>query len=439
MSVLASHVPGRRRSRRRFAGALAAASLVPPALMAGSAGAAVDRDASSLRAATDRGSAVMAWNAFASDLVATNLPPGPQTYALAVTQIAVHDALNAIRSKYEPYAFRGAVRRASPAASVAAAAHDTLVQLVPTATASIDAEYGAALENVPDGIAKARGIATGQAAAAAILGRRRDDDLPAAMTKPYAPGPPRPGVYQPTPPLNAVIAAGWGELPPFALRSAERFRSPAPPAIGSARYEADYDEVKAIGSATSTTRTARQTETARFWYDAAVKEWNVAARQVLADRWADEWRAARTLAVLDIALADTVIASFDTKFHYRFWRPITAIRAGDADGNPATRGDASWEPLCVTPPFPEYSATHAATGAAAAGVLAAELGDRHTFTITTPAGARRTYRRLSAAAYEEGVSRIYCGIHFRTATNRGFATGRRIARYADATVLRRRG
>jgi membrane-associated phospholipid phosphatase len=411
---------------RRLALALAAALLAATALMATSA-----------NASTHRNAAVTAWNAFASNLVAANLAPGPQTHALAVTQIAVHDALNAIHPRYEPYEFAGSAPRASTAAAVAAAAHDTLVTLVPQAAASVDAEYDAALSSVPGGARKDAGIATGHAAAAAILARRSSDDLLAAITKPYTPGAARPGVYQPTPPLNFVILAGWGELPPFALHSARQFRAPAPPPVDGRRYAKDYTEVKALGSRTSTTRTARQTEIAQFWYDVAVKEWNLAAQKGLADRSADEWRAARTLAVLNVSLADVVIANFDSKFHFDYWRPITAIRGGANDGNPATRGDAGWDSLCVTPPFPEYPSTHAATGAAAAYALAHELGDRHTFTVTNPGGASRTYKRFSAAAYEEGISRIYCGIHFRTAMDAGFAGGARIAHYVDRTRLQR--
>lgn len=406
---------------RRLATALAAALLSTAALTATSAGAS--------------SSPVAGWNAFASSLVAANLPPGPQTYTLAVTQIAVHDALNAIDPRYQPYEYYGSARRASVPAAVAAATHDTLVKLVPQAAASVDAEYDKALSTVPDGTAKDAGIMTGQAAAAAILARRSSDDLVAALTKPYTPGPASPGVYQLTPPLNFVIAAGWGELPPFALNRAAQFRPPAPPAVNSHRYTSDYNEVKALGSRSSTKRTARQTRTARFWYDAAAKEWNLAAQQGLADRSAGEWRAARTLAVLNISLADTVIASFDTKVHFNYWRPITAIRAGDDDGNRATRGDESWDALCVTPPFPEYDSTHAATGAAAATALARELGDRHTFTVTSPNGATRTYKRFSAAARDEGISRIYCGIHFRSAMNIGFKTGELVARYADRRLL----
>jgi hypothetical protein len=385
------------------------------------------------------GGEVTAWNAFAANLVAANLLPGPQSYVLAVAHIAIHDALNAIDSRYEPYAFEGTAPGGSIAAAVAAAARDTLVPLVPQAAAAIDAEYQKALSAVPQGPAKTAGLAVGQAAAAAILARRSADDLLAAITKPYTPGPARPGVYQLTPPLNFVVLAGWRELPLFALRRADQFRSPEPPSVRSFKYAGDYNEVREIGSSGSATRTAEQTEIARFWYDVAVKEWNVAAQQGLADVRADQWRAARTLAVLNIALADAVIATFDTKFEENYWRPITAIHAGDSDGNPATEGDAAWEPLCVTPPFPEYPSTHAAAGAAASGVLALALGDRHRFTITNPAGASRTYHRFSTAGAEKGMSRIYCGIHFRSAMKTAFAQGSQIARYVDRKLLRPMG
>ena len=411
-----------RGQRLRRAVALAGAALAALALMTASA------------SARPR-SPVMAWNAFASSLVAANLPPGPQTHTLAVSQIAVHDALNAIDRRYEPYAYSGFAPKASSAAAVAAAEHDTLVRLVPQVAPAIEAQYAAALASVPDGAAKRMGIETGRRAAAAILARRASDDLGAAITKPYTPGPAGPGVYQPTPPLNAVILAGWGEPEPFALTRGDQFRPSPPPAPRSFRYRRDFDEVKALGSAASTSRTAAQTATARFWYDVATKEWNLAAQQGLAAESADELEAAHTLALLDVSLADAVVATFSTKFHYEYWRPITAVRAGDRDGDPATRGDAAWEPLCVTPPFPEYASTHAATGAAAATVLARELGDRHTFTITNPGGATRTYARFSAAAYEEGISRIYCGIHFRSAMDTGFLMGALVARHAERTFF----
>jgi hypothetical protein len=379
---------------------------------------------------------VTAWNTFTANLVAENLPPGPQTYTLAIVHIAIHDALNAIDPRYERYEFGGSAPGASVVAAVAASAHDTLAQLVPQAAAAVDAQYTTALSTVPDGAAKDMGIAIGQAAAAAILARRSSDNLPAAITKPYVPGPANPGIYQPTPPLNVVILAGWSELPPFALERASQFRPPAPPSIGSVHYAKDFNEVRRKGSRDSTRRTAEQTEIAQFWFTAATREWNVAAQKGLADTRADEWRAARTLALMNIALADAVIATFDAKFQFNYWRPITAIRAADTDGNAATNGDPAWEPLCDTPPFPEYNSTHAATATAAAGVLALELGDRHSFTVTTPSGVSRGYDRFSAAAYEEGISRIYCGIHFRTAMKMGFRQGSRVATYVHKNLLR---
>ncbi len=389
------------------------------------------------RAGAGRATEVFEWNNFAAELVSTSLPP-IQTHTLAIVQIAVHDALNAIERRYEPYAYAGHAPGASLPAAVAAAARDTLVRMLPAAAAQIEARYAARLAALPDGAGTRAGIATGQAAAAAILARRGSEDLAGALGKPYVPGPARPGVYQPTPPANIVVLAGWGELAPFALSGSAQFRSPAPFAIASPRYAKDYGEVQEFGSARSTLRSAEQTETARFWFDVIAKEWHGAARKVLTDVSADEWRAARTLALLGIAMADGVIASAETKFHFNYWRPITAIRAGDHDGNYFTRGDSAWEPLCATPPFPEHNSTHAVTGAAAAKVLALTLGDRHTFTIDSPTlpGVRRTYQRFSAAAAEEGISRIFCGIHFRNGMDAGLAQGRRVARHVFATQLK---
>jgi hypothetical protein len=380
---------------------------------------------------------VFDWNSFAAELVSSNLPP-LQTHTLALTQIAVHDALNTIEPRYEPYAYAGSAPGASLPAAVAAATRDTLVHMLPAAAAQIEARYAAKLALLPDGVHKNAGIAAGQAAAAAIIARRGSEDLVAALQKPYTPGPTEPGLYQPTPPFNIVLLAGWGELAPFALRGAAQFRSPAPLSVASLRYARDYEEVQDFGSARSTQRNAEQTETARFWFDVVAKEWHRAARQGLSDVSADEWQAARTLALLGIAMADGVIASAETKFAFDYWRPITAIRAGDRDGNYLTRGDPAWEPLCATPPFPEHNSTHAVTGAAAAKILALTLGDRHTFSVDSPtlAGVSRTYQRFSAAANEEGISRLFCGIHFRNGIDAGLVQGRRVARQVFKNVLR---
>lgn len=373
------------------------------------------------------------WNTIVTDHVAANQDPATQTHTLAIVHIAMHDALNAVDPRYEPYAYTGSAPEASVAAAVA---RNTLLLLVPEAAATIDAEYAAALAALPNGLAKEAGVLTGQAAAAAILDLRSPDDLIAATTKPYTLRHPAPGVYQPTPPLNFVILAGWGELTPFAPSSRSRFRSAPPFRVNSYKYAKDYKEVKRLGSLDSATRSERQTETARFWYDVGTKEWHRAAQTGLSHVSADEWRAARLLALLSIAMADGVVASFETKFDENFWRPITAIRAGDDDGNASTQGDPNWEPLCVTPPFPEHNSTHAVVAAAAATILARELGDRHTFTVESPIGVSRTYTRFSRAAYEEAVSRVYCGIHFRNGMNAGLAQGAAVAHHTFENLLR---
>jgi hypothetical protein len=188
------------------------------------------------------------WNTLATDLVAAQQDPATQTHTLAIVHIAMHDALNAIAPQYEPYVYAGSAPGVSAAAAVAAAARDTLTTLLPAAAATIDAEYTAALAAIPHGPAKDAGVLTGQVAAAAILDLRRSDDLVAATTKPYTPGRPAPGVYQPTQPLNFVILADWGELTPFALSSSSQFRSPSALAVNSLQYTKDYREVKSVGS-----------------------------------------------------------------------------------------------------------------------------------------------------------------------------------------------
>jgi hypothetical protein len=378
---------------------------------------------------------VSEWNRFASELVATDQLPPVQVRAMAIVQIAVHDALNAIEPRYAPYYFTGSASGASRAAAVAAAVRDTLVQLLPSGAASIEAAYAAKLASIPAGATKDLGIATGRAAAAAILALRNDDNMFAAIGKAYVAGAPADGVYQPTPPSNVVIGAGIGALKTFAIDSVAALRGSAPHAVNTAAYTTDYDEVKNFGSASSGVRTTQQTETARFWFDAATREWHAAARRALADGNLDEWQQARTLALMSMAMFDVTVTSLETKFHHNYWRPITAIRAADSDANNATQGDPNWTPLCVTPPFPEHNSTHAATGAAAAGVLSRLLGDRHAFSVDskTLPGVSRAYASFSEAAAEEAVSRIYCGIHFRNGMNAGLEQGDAVA----ALVIKR--
>jgi hypothetical protein len=382
-----------------------------------------------------------------------------------VIQVAVHDALNAIDRRFEPYAFYGEVDpEASSDAAVATAAHDALVGVIAVgplpfpgfgspdqqaaAVAFVDAAYAADLEMIPEGEAKTRGIAVGQAAAAAILAERREDG--ATTLVPYTPGT-EPGQWQPTPnPLPADPPApmdhlpaqlpGWGQVIPFVLLSSNQFQPDDPPALTSKRYARDYHEVQELGVKVSEVRTDDQERIARFWYGSSPVGWSQIARTVAADRGLDAWEQARLLALVNLAMADGVIAGFDTKYRVNWWRPITAIRAGETDGNEATVADPTWESLLNTPPHPDYVSTHAVQGGAASAVLRRFFGtDQVDFTAISGvpfAGLTRTFTRFSAAAQENADSRVYAGVHFRSATTNGLKLGRQIGRFIFRHALR---
>jgi hypothetical protein len=357
-----------------------------------------------------------------------------------MTHAAIHDALNAIDRRYKPYALdRRAEPGASPDAAVAAAAHDVLVAQLPTQRATLDAAYTASLASIADGPAKTKGVAIGQTAAAAILALRSADGSTAPM--PYTPGT-APGNYQLTPPNFApAVLPKWGSVTPFTLKSGAQFR-PDPPKffdLTSAEYTADYNEVKAIGDLNSATRTAEQSEIARFWYEGSPNGWNRIARVVAAQKELDPWQNARLFGLLNFAMADGFIAGFDAKYFYDFWRPVTAIRAGATDNNPATVADPAWTAFLVTPAAPDYTSTHSVLGAAAAETLARFFGaDSISFTTTSGApfpGIPRSYTSFSQAARENADSRVYAGIHFRTACRDGLIHGAQVGRYAFEHAL----
>jgi PAP2 superfamily len=414
-------------------------------------------------AAADR---VAEWNVTAVD---ATLRAGEnatvQSRALAAIQAAVHDALNAIDRRFEPYAFHGEVDPdASPDAAVATAAHDALVGLIAVgalpfagfgseaqqeaAVAFVDATYEADLRTIPDGEAKTRGIAVGQAAAEAILAERRADGATAFV--PYTPGT-EPGDWQLTPnPLLAdppapvdhlpAVLPGWGQVTPFVLPSSRQFPPADPPALTSEAYTRDYREVQVLGAKVSTVRTRDQEEIARFWFEGSPVGWSRITRIIAEDRGLDAWEGARVLALVNLALADGVIAGFDTKYRVNRWRPITAIRAGDTDGNEETVGDPTWENLLNTPAHPDYVSTHAVQGGAASAVLRQVFGtDQVAFTATSGApfaGLTRTFSRLSEAGQENADSRVYAGVHFRSATTNGLKLGRQVARFTVKHALR---
>ena len=374
---------------------------------------------------------VTRWNQIATDAAAkANTNPLTESCIFAILHVAIHDSLNAVDSRYEPYQPKTspAPAGASVEAAIAGAAHDTLVALLPESKASFDAALEETLRTVADDSRKAAGLEVGRTAAAAILAARKDDGQ--KRTVEYTPGT-KPGDYRPTAPdFKPAAMVQWGSVTPFVLKSSDQFRCAEPPVMDSPRALADLEEVKAIGGSKSVTRTAEQSEIGRYWYESSPQGWNRIAREVLAPRQFDVWENARLLALLNLAMADGYIGGFDSKYHYNYWRPVTAIREG---------GDSEWLSYLPTPPVPDYPSNHTVEGAAAAMVLARFFNtDFISFSMTSGApypGITRKFWSFSEAARENGASRILCGIHFATAVNAGYIQGERIGEWAYEHAL----
>jgi hypothetical protein len=432
---------------------LFAISLTTAALMAAPASA-------SLHA---RPNAVTAWNAYAGNaaLAACIAPvdnPLNESRMYAMTHVAIHDALNAIDRRSDPYVYDARAQRgASPDAAVAAAARGVLVRVlgqlqppfpqacIDAGVATVESAYGAALGAIPDGSPKDRGVAVGQAAAAAVLALRATDGADTTLLDFLFPQGDDPGEWIFTPDRPFAFAPRWADVTPFVLDDATQFRPGAPYALDSPQYAADLNEIKALGGdgvTTPSARTAEQTEIALFWLESSPLQWNRIARILAAGQRLDRWESARLFGLLNLALADGYISSFDTKYHYRYWRPVSAIRAADTDGNPDTSADPTWTPLVTTPPIPDYDSAHAVEGGAAAAVFRRFFGtDRIAFrtcSLTLPAGSTcddaaprsRSFSTFTEAAEENGTSRILIGFHFRKAVREGIDRGRRIGRLA---------
>jgi hypothetical protein len=361
--------------------------------------------------------------------------------AIAMVHLAMHDALNAIDARYESYAYATPSPHAQPIAAAAQAAHDVLVALYPAQQATLDSALASSLAGVREGRAKRLGIALGQASAAAILAARQGDgtDVPGS----YTPGS-DPGDYQYTPPWDQfqfVLQPGFAQAKPFGLRSPDQHRPPPPPPLSSAAYTAAYREVKAVGATNSTVRTPDQTHYGAWWAEAGESSFNRLGRQLARARGLDLWATARMFALLNISLIDGYISVWDAKFHYDTWRPYTAIRAADSDGNSGTEPDLAWTSLRTTPPFPEYPSGHAADCAAAAVIFADVFGSDHVpFTLDSttapPDALYRSFDGFSQAARECGESRIVIGFHFRFAIDAGLALGEHDGAYIAAHHLR---
>jgi membrane-associated phospholipid phosphatase len=362
---------------------------------------------------------VIQWNRILLGILRT---PGAQpatmhsTRSMAILHAAVYDAVNAIDGTHADYLVHVvALPGASEPAAAAAAAHAVLTQLYPGQQATLDSDLSASLATIPDGQAKNDGVQVGENAAAAILALRANDGS-AAVAIPFVAGT-NPGDYQLTPPAFAQpVFTQWRFVTPFTLRTASQFRPAPPPALTSATYTADFNEVKSLGDMNSTTRTADKTQIAKFWGAPIQNYWNEIAQTTALQHRTTLAQNARLFALLDLSLADSVIAFYDAKYTYHRWRPITAIRAADNDGNPATAADPNWTPLATTALDPSYPGAHATISAGAALVLASFFGsNRDNFTVTSEVlpGVERSFTSFSDAAAEASNSRIYAGQHFR--------------------------
>ena len=386
---------------------------------------------------------VVVWNRF---LLGLQAAPGNQpatvhpTYELALMHAAIYDAVVSIDRTAEPYLIDvHAPRSASTESAVDGAAHDVLLALYPSQSGAIDDEYEHALEMIPSSEAKQRGIAVGQAAARGILRSREGDGSDAALL-PFAPGD-QPGDYRLTPPgFAAPVFTHWRFVRPFALEAADQFRPPAPPALTSARYAAAINEVQALGAAQGSTRTADQTQIGLFWNPPIWASWNRIADDAALARGQSLSEDARVLAALNLTLADSVIAFYDAKYEYALWRPVTAIRMADTDGNPDTTADPNWTPLSNTAPDPSYPGAHGTVSAAAATILAAAYGNDFGFSVGSTAlpGVERTFTSFSEAAAEASISRIYNGNHTRPDQVAGENLGRDVAGFVLGHLFRMR-
>ena len=391
----------------------------------------------------DGSDVVLDWNATTLKAVEFDRSAPPvAAYNMALVHTAVFDAVNAIENGYQRYQIDAPVAAGSSAiAAAAAAAHRILSQLYPRQTATFDAQLAASLAEVANGAAKDQGVTLGRYVADALLAARQNDGSNAVVS--YPPGT-NPGDWQPTGDSYAGAALPqWPNVRPFGLTTGSQFRPDGPPALNSAEYAAEFNEVKSLGAKTGSTRTADQTQIAQFWSDGNSTytppgHWNEIAEAAALKQGNSLLENARLFALLNVSLADAGIAAWDAKYTYDFWRPVTAIQQAATDNNPATTADANWQSLLITPNHPDYVSGHSTFSGAAETILSKFFGETYTFTSSSLGlpGVYRTFTSFDAAAEEAGVSRIYGGIHFRSANQEGLATGRQIGEYIFNQYLR---
>jgi hypothetical protein len=392
-----------------------------------------------------RADAVLDWHEIAVNTISTASPPrpGPVGFVdMAVIHAAVYDAVQAINGKFKPYHVQIPGASGSPEAAAAKAAHEVLVNIFPAQRASLEATYRDYLAK--KGLAESDpGVAVGQTAATGILSLRANDGrVPNPLPPPFT-GDTATGVWRPTtsyqpppPPSGAPMATPWlGAVPCFTLQSGDQFRAKPPPALTSQQYATDYNEVKALGAQSNSTRTPEQTELAYFYAGKSGNNfvlWHRALRDVAAAHVNNIGDSARLLVLANLAMADALITVWDSKKYYVLWRPVTAVQEGENDGNAATAGDPSWQPFLNTPPYPDYtSGANGVTGALTRSLALFFGKDDMTFTVTSDYSEApqktRNYNRFSDMASDMVNVRIYHGIHFRFADEASREQGTKVA------------
>ncbi len=379
------------------------------------------------------------WDSAALNAIRSgHTPPPIASRSLAILHVSIYDAVNGIDRTHEPYLVQSEVpASASRQAAASAAAHEALVNLFPANAAIFDALHAAILAGIPDGPQKTAGITWGEFVTRQILAARTNDGSNAIVPPPGGSGP---GVWVPTPPaFLPYLLPQWGFVIPFAMSNSSQFRPPGPPSLDSQRYAADYEEVKELGAAVGSTRTEEQTQIALFWADGAGTEtppghWNSIAQTIAVARGNTMEENARLFALLNIAMADAAICAWDAKYMFHFWRPVTAIAFAEPELN--------WQSFIATPPFPDYVSGHSTFSGAGATVLASFYGtDDLAFTTGSDflPGVYRSFPTCLAAAEEAAVSRLYGGIHFRSANEDGLQAGISIGAWVGSHYLQPKG
>lgn len=382
---------------------------------------------------------VIDWNNVALNAIRVDRTAPPKaSRALACVHVAMFDAINSITgASYEPYLVPRTefIAPVDPEAAAAAAAHLALTELFPAQAATFDAALATSLAAIPDGPARASGVDWGKSVARQILDARKDDGSGAVVAY-EAPG--GANWWARTPPAFAdPLLPNWPHVKPWAMSRSGQFRQGPPPASTSAEYARAFREVKRLGRATSSSRTAEQSQIALFWADGPGTatppgHWHVIAQGLAQAKGNTLIENARLFALLGIATADAAVVSWDHKYYYSHWRPVTGIQHADTDGNPDTTADASWAPFIATPPFPAYTSGHSTFSSASATVLALFFGtDALAFTTASDAlpGVERSFESLSEAAEEAGQSRIYGGIHWQYDNQIGLASGKSLGEH----------